>query len=508
MNNTTPNSASARTDLHSRAALWLFVILCCFYGLASSGRVRTADEYMQFFQAQSLVQRGSTTVPQAVHFEDFYGTYDVHGQPRAPYPAGQALMAAPLLDVARLLLVHFPGVPRTQQAVFYVQAFGAVLTSATCAAGAVALFFLTLLQCGTSIRNALLSALCLGIGTLLFPYSGYFFSEPYTAVVLMAAVYEMAKCERTGSRNSVVIGLLLAFAIWIRPTMVLAVPVFALAILLRERIAGWISAAIVCVLPALSGCGYLLWNRMIFGRALEFGYPNVAEMGKQLNSFHTPFYVGLQGFLFSPGKSIFIFMPPLLLALVGIPGLWRRERALATLAVGLPSIYLLFYMRYTQWEGGLCPGPRYLLPFLCVTCLALGPMLDTGSLKIRRILWVLGSIGLAVQVITYATSFLQDQVVGTYYNANFDYQMSYNPMVSQTLRLISYLKGQHAGLGLGFDRWFVFLHQLGVSASTEVVWALVPLCGLALSITQLRRTLTRLIDGRSVHADSVLQVSV
>lgn len=489
--------------LYVRAAFFLFLLLSSIYALTSSGRIRTADEYMQFFEAQSLVARASTTVPQAVHYENFYGTFDLHGRPRTPYPAGQALMAAPSLDLARFVLIRFPGVPRTQQTLLYVQVFGAVFASAICAAAAVALFFLTLIHLDVSINNSLLITFCIAFGTLLFPYSGYFFSEPFTALVLMGAVYELARNSTTDGRSAGVIGLLLSFAIWIRPTMGLAMPIFVIAGLLRDRKRAWSCVAIIFSLPVISGLAYLLWNKVIFGNALEFGYPKVAEMGKQLNSFHTPFYVGLQGFLVSPGKSIFIYMPPLLLAIFGIPRLWKRDRAIAALAVGLPLLYLLFYMRYTQWEGGLCPGPRYLLPFLCVTCLALGPLLETGRQSARRWLAILGGLGFVVQVITYATSFLEDQGVSVYYNANFDYRMSYNPLFSQTARLIAYIKGKPASLGLGFDRWFVFLHKLGVSASTELLWAAVPFTVMIVAVIQLRKTISQLRRPHPVASEAI-----
>jgi hypothetical protein len=340
---------------------------------------------------------------------------------------------------------------------------------------------------GVTFDNGLLITFCIAFGTMLFPYSGYFFSEPFTTLVLMAAVYEVAADASLRKRNALIAGLLLAFAVWIRPTMVLAVPVFLVAVLLREGIAGLRSSVTLCVIPLLSGLAYLLWNRIIFGRAFAFGYPNVAELGKQLNSFHTPFLVGLRGFLFSPGKSIFIYMPPVLLAILGIPRLWRRDRAVATLTAALPLLYLLFYMRYTQWEGGFCPGPRYLLPFLCVTCLALGPLLETGQKTFRGWLLILGGLGFVVQIITYATSFLEDQVVGAYYDSHFDYRMGYDPLVTQTQRLIAYIAGRPAGLGLGFDRWFVFFHKLGVAASTEILFAMIPIMGMMMAILQLRR---------------------
>ena len=475
----------------TRTAIWLFVLLASTYALLSSGRARTPDELMAFFQAQSVVERGSTTIPQAVQLRNFYGSFDQQGSPRAPYPPTQALLAVPLLAAAKFFLLRLPGVPQSWEAVFYIQVFGAVLTSAVAAAAAMAFFFLSLLRLHVSCRNAILLTLCVAFGTLILPYSGYFFSEPFTALVIMAAVYSLSIAPAGRNwRNALVIGILLALAIWIRPTMVFVACVFALGILVREGKAGLRRTTIISLIPLVSGLLYLLSNKIFFGGAFNFGYPETEDvLSKHLNSFHTPFYVGLTGFLLSPGKSIFLFIPVVALAIIGMRHLWKCDRAVATVSAGLPLVYLLFYMRYTQWEGGFCPGPRYLLPFLVVTCLGIGPLIELGRLRSRQWLLLLTAAGFAIQVITYSTSFLEDQALITdaYYDSKLNYRMSYNPVVTQTERLIEYVMGKPAAVGLGFDRWFVFLHKLGVSARTEFLIATLPMLLILLSLSRLTR---------------------
>ncbi len=49
-----------------RTAVWLFLFLTCLFVLTSSGRVRVIDEVLPVYQTESLVERGSTAVPQAV----------------------------------------------------------------------------------------------------------------------------------------------------------------------------------------------------------------------------------------------------------------------------------------------------------------------------------------------------------------------------------------------------------------------------------------------------------
>ena len=464
-----------------RVAFFVFIFLASVYVLCSSGRARTPDEYMTLFQSESLLDRGSTAVPQALQAQNLYGKFDLQHRPRSPYPAGQALLATPFVWFAREVLLRLPSVPQDRTAAFYLESFGATLSSATFAAAAMSIFFLFVRRLGLGNRDALFLSACVAFGTLLFPYSGYFFSEPLSTLLLLAAAYVLFDGEGSVSGIRVLLcGLLLGFAVWVRPTLVLASGVFALAILVREGRNGLKNALLVLLIPAVSGLGYLSWNKHLFGNAFDFGYPQIAELGKHLNTFQTPFHIGLAGLLFSPGKSVFLYFPLLILAICGISRLWRIDRGLAFVCAALPVVYLLFYMQYTQWEGGYCTGPRYMLPSTIVCCLALAPLLRSNSRAFRKSILALALIGFAVQIISYSTSFLEDEVGGhRYYDQNFDYRMTYNPMVSQTQRLFTYLSGKPAPLGLGFDRWFVFLHKLGIGTGTLVAIAIVPL-GLAI----------------------------
>src|SRR5208283_5131580 len=151
-------------------------------------------------------------------------------------------------------------------------------------------------------------------------------------------------------------GLALGLATIVRPTGVLAIPVFALAILARDGKPALRAAFALCAASAIGVTALLVHNTLLFGGPFQFGYPTSAEGAKRLNTFDTPLLKGLYGFLLSPGKSIFIFAPPLILALAGLRRLWRTERGTASLAVLLPLVYLFFFARYTQWEGGYCVG--------------------------------------------------------------------------------------------------------------------------------------------------------
>ena len=142
-----PVSANRHTMLSSRRiAWWLFAAFQFFYLLTSTGRIRTADEYNTFYTTESLVLRGSTAVPQAVQLHNFYGRYDLRGQPRAAYPPGQALLCAPWYALGQYLLARLPGVPADDTDL--VVAFSSCLSSATFRALTVSFFFLLLVGIG------------------------------------------------------------------------------------------------------------------------------------------------------------------------------------------------------------------------------------------------------------------------------------------------------------------------------------------------------------------------
>jgi hypothetical protein len=148
----------------------------------------------------------------------------------------------------------------------------------------------------------------------------------------------------------------------------------------------------------------------------------------------------------------------------GVFRLARLDRGLAVLAGTAPLAYLIFYARYTQWEGGYSFGPRYLLPVIPLAALGLGPLLAYGGRVIRRLAYSLAVVGFLVQAIGMSTSFLEDQAKGGYYDSQWNYRMSYSPLVSQSQRLFHYLASSApAPIGLGFDRWFVFLAKGGVA---------------------------------------------
>ena len=475
-----------------RTAVWLFLFLNCLFILTSSGRVRVIDEVLPVYQVESLAERGSTAVPQAISENFFFGKLDVAGRPQAPYPPGAAALAVPWYLAGKHLLRRLPGVePR---ALTMVSDFAIVTSSATFVALAAALTFILFVNLGLTERQALLAALGLTFGTPLFAYSAWYFSEPLTVAVLMVAVVALfsGDLDALPPRRAAVAGLALGFLLWVRTTNLLIVWTVLVAMLAgtmnwRRRLP---ALAIVAGIVGVAGLGLLARNNALYGSPFDLGYPPEVEGGRATMSFDTPFGVGLYAFFLSPGKSILLFAPILLLAPWGVMRARRRSPALSVLMMTPLVVLLGFYSHYTLFEGGYSFGPRYLIPGIWMLGLTLGFVVKDGSPQLRRVALALVLAGAVVNVIGLATSPLEDMAGGRYYDERLTYRLDYNPLEGQLGLLAKYATDPNpAPIGRGWDRWFVFLHKGGVSTAWLALVGSVVAAGCIGAGWQLKRSL-------------------
>jgi hypothetical protein len=454
----TEQSKAARKQ-DRRCAYMLFLLLNALFILTSTGRVHTQDENMTTLTVVNLVERGTTELaPWQLPNGMFYGRYDVQGNPRPAYGFGHASFLAPWYLAGKMLaaLPSLSAAAKDTTVVFVV-----VLSSATFAAGAAIFGFLLFRKLGIPIEAAIVATLALALGTQLFAYSAWMFAEPLIAVLSMAAAW-ICFGERGASaispRRAVWAGLLLGTAVLVRPTAIILVAVFGAAILISLRKNGIRPAMLLMSMAGLVTTLLLAYNSAIFGSAFQFGYPEVVENQKAVGQFETPLWLGLRGFLLSPGKSIFIFSPPIIAAVVALPALWKRDRGLAALAAGAPIASLLFFSLSTYWDGGFSYGPRYLLPGLTLLCLSLGCYFADADRRKKALGYALALLGVAVQVIGIMINYVEAERTGGYYDAQWKYRIEYNALLAHLRTVTEYWSGNRAlGAGPVWDRWFIFV---------------------------------------------------
>jgi hypothetical protein len=467
---TDPGTHQGRSPI--RAAVLIFFFLNFTYLLTSTGRVHTIDEISTVMQAESLALRGSTAIPQAVGSGVYYGKVDSNGQPHSPYPPAHPLAIVPWYLLGGKVIAPLVRVPREN--LDLVLSMVATWSSATFAAVAVAFGFLLACSLGLREREAMVVAAAMAFASPLFVYSAWLFSEPLTTGLWMGAALALFGAPAAAPvswQRTAVAGVLLGTSLYVRPTNAIAAVIFVVAMWLRKRGGDLRAALIVSVVVAVFGVSYLARNAQMYGSFTDFGYPSIAEGGRELNTFHTPLLVGLTGFLFSPGKSVFLFFPLAVLAVAALPRIWTRDRGLAFVCGAIPAAYILFYARYTQWEGIYSWGPRYLVPPIILLGVALSVWFAGRPKWFEKVFAALFALGVLIQLVGLSTNIVEDMVRNHYYYSNWQYRWSYSAITGQLSLLGKYLGGAPAPLGYGFDRWFLFLSKSGASAAA--VWALV-----------------------------------
>lgn len=151
------------------------------------------------------------------------------------------------------------------------------------------------------------------------------------------------------------------------------------------------------VLPALvlaAGVGSLLfYNWLRFENLTETGYPPD-------NRFTAHFWTGAWGLLTSPSKTVFLFVPPVVLLPLGIMALKKRgQPGLAALTTGIVLVGFLTVAAWSHWHGDWAWGPRLLLPALFPALPVLALWIQ-ASARNRRILVVLALVGALVNLPT------------------------------------------------------------------------------------------------------------
>jgi hypothetical protein len=381
----------------------LLLSLFFIYELGGSREVPWNDGKQIHQVAESIVQRRAIDIP----------------MPSGVRREGKNYAAHPLLPSA----VHIPGA-RIQKAVarrwpgaeMIARALGSHLAPAVLGALACLLFALLCHDLGASPLAAQLGALTLGLGTMVAIYARSPWSEiVQTSAFLGFFLWLLRVCRAPSGRAAFYTGLWAGLLINAKLIFVVSLPGalgFALWQLWRQRpraellkLVGWAMLGFLpCFVVALA------YNHARTGSITGTGY----AMGGAGRVFAENPLVGLWGLLFSPGKSVFLYCPPLVAGALALPWALRsRDRAWfwALLATALPPVYV--YTRYVFWSGDWCWGPRYIL-FVVPPLLVPAVLAFDRALQVRRRVAVLAASlvlasGIAVQVI--GASFYWDHFI-------------------------------------------------------------------------------------------------
>jgi hypothetical protein len=315
-----------------------------------------------------------------------------------PQPSGKVVGRAGLPEQLGAVPFYVTGAvldrlaPRTPR---YWRNWTQLFYNPAVAALGAALLFLIMLRLGRTARWGLAVAGFYTLGSIAWPYAKI--GMDTTTMLAMIGTFAAAlAADETGRRRWwALAGFCAGAAVASKPYALPAVMVILCA-LLPWRSAGARRLLAVAV-PFVVWMAAMLWfNYSRVGNALKTGNSDFeATLAAPLNFL---------GFFFSPGKSIFLYSPLVLIGAIGAPALWRANRRVAVAAIlGLltftATVALAPFWSDETW------GPRYMVP---VAWLGLLPIPWFVTSRVRRsVLAAVAVLAVGVQVVGVSVNYGQ-----------------------------------------------------------------------------------------------------
>jgi hypothetical protein len=375
---------------NGRTGFLVFLLSLVLYLATTGGSMAT--DIMSYEVAKNIVEHGS--VAMSYNVQDMDAHRGVDGRYYAPYGIGHALYAVPFYLAGRLVEdATGLGVGKSEA----IRKAFLVLGNAVAGALTVWLAFLFSCRLGGSSRAAVLTAMTLGFGTFLWPYSKFGFSAPLTALTVLWGLYGVWAGTRDRKQALLWLGGCgLGCALLVRHELALAAVPVGVWIVLESRgsLRGVLRKGLPVAVPVLAAAMLTLcYNHVRFGSPWDTGYlrDGTATFGS--------IRIGLLGLLASPGRSLFLFAPVTVPGVVALGSLWKRDRATAVLLGGTTAVLVLFYASLTYWDADRSYGPRYLVTILPLLCVPLVSWFDRppGDVR-RRVLIVAAVLSVIVQL--------------------------------------------------------------------------------------------------------------
>jgi len=322
-----------------------------------------------------------TSEPQV--FANEYPEFGLHGRNGTIYSwygIGQSLLMLPG-DLLGTWLAHFPIFKGYEDDPAVRSIVVTYLTNILINILTALIAFHFLRQLRFSIKQAVAGVIALLFCTTHLHYTQNMMENNYIMLLTLVGFSFQYEWLRTGSRGALVIGsAALGLNLLTRVTTgldLIAAGVFLLLILMFEgssRHTLWQRFLAYCTIAAPIYAFFLAieryYNYYRFGSFTSTYIPIFARELRERDAslpanfpWSTPFAEGFFSALFKPEKSIFLFDPLLVLAIVLLAILWKRlaadVRAYAVASLLLLLAYLSFYARYAYWAGDFAWGDRY-----------------------------------------------------------------------------------------------------------------------------------------------------
>lgn len=213
----------------------------------------------------------------------------------------------------------------------------------------------------------LLVALGYGLGTMAFFYGTIFFSHATTTFFGFIAFYLLFKVKRKdlGDNSMIMAGIFAAFTTmsdYYALITVLGLFVYCLSFCKKTQILKFLGGFSIAISLLL------IYHYIIFDDPFTPPYKYVvtfkAEQEQGFYGVTVPKLDAIIGLTISPYRGLFFYNPLLLLSVLYLPMLYRRHKTETMLIFFICIGFFFFNASYSVWGGGICVGPRHLLPVI------------------------------------------------------------------------------------------------------------------------------------------------
>ena len=331
--------------------LWLFVAALCLYFATMSRELVWGDARPVYEVAVSMVRGDGVAVATRWPSTAPPGRSGKFYAPQPWLPSLAHVPGASVRAVGQRLSL-------APEASHLLDVFSCHLAGGLLGALSVWLFFQLCLRHGATRPQARLAAIMVAAASLLWVYARYPFTEIVQIACFTGFFLEVSQLGRRLQRNTAILaGLWAGLLLNTKYVYALCLPGALLILVLAHRrspreLARSLSHAALGLLPGMVMA--LAYNYLRFGSIFKTGYGDVG--GVMVENM----VLSLWGFLFSPGKSVFLYAPPLLLAALGLRRFWRQHPTTVLLMLATIAPLVLFYGAFPSWPGDWAWGPRYL----------------------------------------------------------------------------------------------------------------------------------------------------
>ena len=320
-------------------------------------------------------------------------------------------------------------------------------------------FYFTALELYRTVRVALGASLLLAFTSMVWPYSKMGMEIQHALWSLMAFLMLVRWEKKRRRRDLVLCGLFAGMILLTKVYGFVMAGIFVLYLLWDGRSSPEqrkkLPLNLVLFLAALLPCVILFFiqNRLRFGAWLLGSRYNLEYEAKTI-----PIWQPIFGFLLSSGKSVFIYNPPLVVALCFIPSFFRRFRGLRTFYILAFGLGLLFHSLLWIWTDETW-GPRKLFYLVPLGMLPLGLLVehfrDLSFLKRLAVIFII-LLGVFVQLLGIGFSYESQPVLLHSLNLSSLENLRYQPRFSHTTINYSLLESTIDKYLVGESHYFLY----------------------------------------------------